>query len=743
MTKLTLLFDEVTNGIHQTVLSGPCFRNSTFVDYIARNTDYSDLFEFLTLDEAQALSDESRDCIYVFPIGIKMFFDSSIQSLVLNNTDEGNKLKNLFQRIRATRDDIYVMLDMTWECSTRSYVDSLEMIASLLSFPIHRLIYLANNPITNRLSGLPARFGYLAMGAWFFEFFTHTIHKRQLSRMAKDIESDAVASQCKLALSLNRRVRAHRVLLAAYLFSKGYLEDTFFSFGGRSANEIDNQYLRDIAIKRAKELAQELPDSTLIVGPCMDYITAHEPFEIDLEFKSLAQDSLAFKTTALATSNSMEACYRKSMFSIVTETDFGASDHDFLLTEKSFKPLLFGHPFIVFSGPGALRELRDLGYAGYDPIIPESYDGIFDPSLRFLSISKSIEVVFREVHDSPEQFRAQTRAISQLNRQNFANGTPRRVREFVARLIHEVRRLPTSGHRVPAALESGLASNDGFHFSSFSGVAFNDGFYKYEAAHDGRWCSAHGELTIWLGEGNWRLTLFLGIKDESAAPDVYIYGAPVRCEYARHEDRIAVGVALLGLTGYVTIQFHSKSTFVPAEVDKSKEDRRRLGFWLFDEFLVARGALDDRQIGKPDSVRLKLPISSARPRPDVDPMFINPTEAGFVGGFTFESAYGKGIAVTLGAKRLFELDFQFETIGGSYELWLQYAASESRPLELIIDDLPLISGVAALTTGGWHEEDQFWHHVTSCALPAGIHHVRLRRSGWFPHIGRLALLPIG
>ena len=52
------------------------------------------------------------------------------------------------------------------------------------------------------------------------------------------------------------------------------------------------------------------------------------------------------------------------------------------LTEKTFKPLMYGHPFILVTHPGALERLRRLGFETYPEWFDEEYDDIGDSAER-------------------------------------------------------------------------------------------------------------------------------------------------------------------------------------------------------------------------------------------------------------------------------------------------------------------------------------------------------------------------
>ena len=73
--------------------------------------------------------------------------------------------------------------------------------------------------------------------------------------------------------------------------------------------------------------------------------------------------------------------------SIVAETL--DDDKIFFPTEKTAKPMWCNKPFIVLSGKGFLKNLRDIGFKTFHPVIDESYDDIDDTYERTKSAFKS------------------------------------------------------------------------------------------------------------------------------------------------------------------------------------------------------------------------------------------------------------------------------------------------------------------------------------------------------------------
>lgn len=81
--------------------------------------------------------------------------------------------------------------------------------------------------------------------------------------------------------------------------------------------------------------------------------------------------------------------YRNSYFYICTETYFHGEHKS--LTEKVFKPIGNYQPFFFMAFPGALRQLRSLGFKTFFPYIDESYDDEIRPNKRLKMIVKEIK----------------------------------------------------------------------------------------------------------------------------------------------------------------------------------------------------------------------------------------------------------------------------------------------------------------------------------------------------------------
>ena len=80
--------------------------------------------------------------------------------------------------------------------------------------------------------------------------------------------------------------------------------------------------------------------------------------------------------------------YTDTYFSIITETYYDTPE--IVFSEKIYKALLIGHPFIAVSSHKFYKALKNRGYKTFDHLINESFDDISDSSDRLSAIISSI-----------------------------------------------------------------------------------------------------------------------------------------------------------------------------------------------------------------------------------------------------------------------------------------------------------------------------------------------------------------
>lgn len=132
------------------------------------------------------------------------------------------------------------------------------------------------------------------------------------------------------------------------------------------------------------------------------------PIEID-SIKNLRRDMARFQLECPHTCDDLNsdqhndhhlhvpAHYNNSYCSIVFETHFDADGSGgAFLTEKIFKCLKHGHPFVIVGPPGSLNTLRRLGYRTFDHAIDSSYDWIQDNTQRWNAVRETIKEIQRQ-----------------------------------------------------------------------------------------------------------------------------------------------------------------------------------------------------------------------------------------------------------------------------------------------------------------------------------------------------------
>lgn len=184
-----------------------------------------------------------------------------------------------------------------------------------------------------------------------------------------------------LYLSYNRNVRPHRVHFLSNILSKGLLD-----IGKVSLNQF--QYV------------QNLPDDHPI-----NQLQKKAPIEIDRGLEYNWANDIAIRD------------HEDTFISIVTES---LTDKDTLfLSEKIWKPISCGHPFMVLGNRGTLKKLKEFGFKTFDKWFDESYDNEEEMSIRSEMIINEIEKFKDKTVDELKQIRNEMLEICEHNRLNY------------------------------------------------------------------------------------------------------------------------------------------------------------------------------------------------------------------------------------------------------------------------------------------------------------------------------------
>ena len=169
----------------------------------------------------------------------------------------------------------------------------------------------------------------------------------------------------KIFNCLNKNHRAHRAMLLADLITNNLLDRSITSFYGGWQDDFTwfENLCQTVEIKYP-EYASRLRDNKNL-------------------FPMHVNASSTQKSNPIWVDKDDEFIYNDTYFSLVTETLYFSDRFDFqsrsyvpgiFITEKTYKPVIMKHPFIILSVPGFLKNLRSLGLKTFEPYIDESYD---------------------------------------------------------------------------------------------------------------------------------------------------------------------------------------------------------------------------------------------------------------------------------------------------------------------------------------------------------------------------------
>lgn len=158
----------------------------------------------------------------------------------------------------------------------------------------------------------------------------------------------------KIYNALQKRPRAHRIWLFKELFFNDLLQDGIVSMNSLDFNNTfyDGKFM-------TREEYDQIDKVLPILPPGIE--------KTEEEIRLFAdQDSGKYQMRI------NDDVMMDSWVSVISEASY-AEDTCFI-SEKSFKPIVGYHPFIIFGNKYSLKYLRELGYKTFSPYIDESYD---------------------------------------------------------------------------------------------------------------------------------------------------------------------------------------------------------------------------------------------------------------------------------------------------------------------------------------------------------------------------------
>lgn len=184
----------------------------------------------------------------------------------------------------------------------------------------------------------------------------------------------SIKNHNKFFNSLNRAHRNHRTDHLYFLAKNNLLDHGLISGGALFSENIHS--IVPTYLEESAELYKEI-------------LYKNYPRSIDIPVNEVAQSHLAGKINL--------DIFKNTLLTVSTETFF--DDPGMFITEKTFRPIAMGHPFIILGQVGILKKLQSYGFK--TDFIDTSYDDIEDHKKRFAKFHESF---LQWINDDKEKY---------------------------------------------------------------------------------------------------------------------------------------------------------------------------------------------------------------------------------------------------------------------------------------------------------------------------------------------------
>ena len=285
-----------------------------------------------------------------------------------------------------------------------------------LGIPEDKIIFVTESgDATLAVKKYSEMFGKKEIKVIWSRIFEYDIHNYRRGQPSNNITLEDKPYEKKF-LNFNRRWRLHRPTLVALLKAQGLLDQGYVSMAPSDDNFSWSTIWPNIIHYHSYPYNQDFPE-------IVEILKEHETEILNLPPMYIDTDEL-IENKAIPLS-STDMYYSNTYFSVVSETNFYTTLPGFesgrFFSEKTFKPILERHPFILVAPPHSLDLLRRLGYRTFSSIINETYD--IEPN-DFRRLSMITNEIKRLCNLNPEELRVfleKAREICEFNYQCLQN----------------------------------------------------------------------------------------------------------------------------------------------------------------------------------------------------------------------------------------------------------------------------------------------------------------------------------
>lgn len=191
----------------------------------------------------------------------------------------------------------------------------------------------------------------------------------------------------KKFLCLNKRANITRLILYKKFYTDNLIEQSFFSFLGEDHlfGNLESIETVDWAEQIFNELLNLYPEFNKLCTPKLPFIRLDNDRSIDAYMQD--QTNRHIDPSWILDST----FYQQSFCSVISETSMSSVIPNF--SEKTFRAIANGHPFIILGSQGSLEFLKQLGFDTFDDIFDNSYDSVADEYQRMIAVFNTIDKI--------------------------------------------------------------------------------------------------------------------------------------------------------------------------------------------------------------------------------------------------------------------------------------------------------------------------------------------------------------
>lgn len=271
----------------------------------------------------------------------------------------------------------FFMFNYMWEGSSYedyNYFELLTVSALRKGIPLEKIFFVSSNLKDEIVYNLWQRQHYPRdrINVVVFNYFAEYMGRHLYEGVTIDQTVAGMKEDQKFFLSLNRRVRPYRAYTVYKLFASQIKKNTMMSY--------DRMTYVDVA---AIDFRYKTVDPKIF-----EELVASAPSVLD--FHDFSKNWACEPCEAARPVHLFE----NSLISLVSETLFETNGKSSLFySEKTFKPILYNHPIMIFGQPGLNTTLTDVGFKCYDKYFDLSFDLIEDHVGRLDAQVKQLEIL--------------------------------------------------------------------------------------------------------------------------------------------------------------------------------------------------------------------------------------------------------------------------------------------------------------------------------------------------------------